>query len=182
MKRSLAGLWHRCLRYAGPAGIGGILLFMLGALIAASLPHLRQQGRALRLEVDAVSARAPEPGSARTRPRLPADRQVSELIAGFPLLSQNPDDLEEVFLSARRRNITLLRGEYQFKPDAKAPLMTYTATFPVRSDYVSIRNFTADVLRALPHASLEELHMNRSDSGSSVIESMIRFNFVYRRS
>ena len=181
MKRTLLGLWHRSLRYAGPPGIAGLTLLMAAALMAASLPHFQKQGQALRLQVAAATSNAPASNPASEVRRLPVSQQVGEFVAAFPLLSQNPSDLEEVFSSAKRRNVKLLRGEYQLKQDAKAPLVTYTATFPLRSDYGSIRDFTADVLRALPNASMDELRMNRSTSGSTVLESVIRFSFVYRR-
>lgn len=181
MKRALLGVWHRSYRYAGPSGMAGGTLVVAAALIATSLPHFQEKGRMLRLEVATKSTSAPAafPSSELHQPRV--NDQVSEFVAAFPPLSQTPSDLEVVFSSAKRRNISLHRAEYQFKHDAKAPLVTYTVTFPLRSDYGSIRNFTADVLRVLPHASLDELRMNRSAAGITVIDSVIRFSFVYRR-
>lgn len=181
MKHKLLGLWHRSLRYAGPYGIAGVTLLMAAVLIAASIPHVQKQGQEIRIKVAAKSNNLPASTLPTEVRRLPVDKQVSEFIAEFPLLSQNPSDLEVVFSSAKRRNIKLLHGEYQFKQDAKVPLVTYTATFPLSSDYGSIRDFTADVLRALPNASMDELRMNRRTAGSTVIESVIRFSFVYRR-
>jgi hypothetical protein len=181
MKHKLLGLWHRSLRYAGPYGIAGVTLLMAAVLIAASIPRVQKQGQEIRIKVAAKSNNTPASSPATEVRRLPVDKQVSEFVAEFPLLSQNPSDLEVVFSSAKRRNIKLLHGEYQFKQDAKVPLVTYTATFPLSSDYGSIRDFTADVLRALPNASMDELRMNRRTAGSTVIESVIRFSFVYRR-
>lgn len=154
---------------------------MAALLTAASIPHFQKQGQALRTKVAAKSATVTASNPVSEVRRLPVDEQVGEFVAAFPLLSQNPSDLEEVFSSAKRRNIQLLRGEYLFKQDAKAPLVTVTATFPLRSAYGSIRDFTADVLRALPHASVDEVRMSRSASGSTVLESVVRFSFVYQR-
>lgn len=180
MKRALFGLWHRSLRYAGPSGMIGGALVVAAALIATSLPYLQKTGRMLRLEVATRSSRirVAVPASELHRPQV--DDKVAEFVAAFPPLSQNPRDLEEVFASAKRRDIQLLRAEYRFKHDPQAALVTYTVTFPLSSNYGSIRNFTADVLRALPHASLDELRMHRSASGSNLLESVIRFSFVYR--
>jgi len=50
----------------------------------------------------------------------------------------------------------------------------------VRTDYGAIKAFAADVLRALPNASMDELRMSRSDAGSTTIDSVLRFTFVYR--
>lgn len=181
MKRILLGLWYRSLRFAGPSGITGLTLLMAASLIGASIPHFQKQGQALSSEVAARSTSASAANPLNEVRRIPVEQQVGEFVSAFPLLSQNPSDLEEVFSIAKRRNVKLLRGEYQLKQDAKAPLVTYTATFPLRSDYGSIRDFTADVLRALPNASMDELRMNRSAAGATVLESVIRFSFVYRR-
>lgn len=180
MKRALLGIWHRTLRYAGPLGVTGVALLMAALLLASWIPPLQRQGQALRIAVAAKST-MPMPGSVSVVRRVPVGEQVVEFVAAFPLLSQNPSDLDEVFQSARRHNLQLLRGEYQLKQDANAPLVIYTATFPVRTNYGSIKDFTADVLRALPNASMDELRMNRGASGSTELESVIRFSFIYRK-
>ncbi|MDO8251734.1 MAG: hypothetical protein Q7T78_18750 [Rhodoferax sp.] len=181
MKRALLGLWYRTLRHAGPYGTVGGGLLLAAVLLASWIPHLQRQGQVLRIAVAAKSTAAPAPGTASVLRRMPVGEQVSEFVAEFPPLSQNPSDLDEVFQSARRRNVQLLQGEYQLKQEANAPLVIYTATFPVRTDYRSIKMFTADVLRALPNAAMDELRMNRSASGSPVLEAVIKFSFVYRR-
>lgn len=180
MKRALLGVWHRTLRDAGPLGITGVALLLAALLLASAIPSLQRQGQALRLAVAAKST-TPMPGAVRVARRVPVGEQVVEFVAAFPLLSQSPGDLDEVFQSARRHNVQLPRGEYQLKQDASAPLVIYTATFAVRTSYGAIKDFTADVLAALPHASMDELRMNRGASGSTELESVIRFSFVYRK-
>lgn len=180
MKRALLGLWHRTLRYAGPLGITGVALLMAALLLASAIPSLQRQGQALRMAVAAQSS-TPLPDAVRLARRVPVNEQVVEFVAAFPLLSQSPGDLDAVFQSARRHNVQLPRGEYQLKQDASAPLWIYTATFAVRTNYGAVKNFTADVLEALPNASMDELRMNRSASGSTELESVIRFSLVYRK-
>lgn len=180
MKRALLGLWHRTVRFAGLPGIAGVALLMAALLLASWIPPLQREGQALRTALAAKSA-MPMPGAVSAARRVPVGEQVGDFVAAFPLLSQNPSDLDAVFQSAKRHDLQLLRGEYQLKQDANAPLLTYTATFPVRAHYGAIKDFTAAVLRALPHASMDELRMNRSASGSSELESVIRFSFVYRK-
>lgn len=181
MKRALLGVWHRTLRHAGPPGITGLALLVAALLLASAIPALQRQGQALRVAV-AVKSSAPMPGAAPAARRMPVGEQVGQFVAAFPLLSQSPGDLDAVFQSARRHNVQLPRGEYQLKQDANAPLVVYTATFAVRTNYGALKDFTADVLEALPNASMDELRMHRSASGSSELESVIRFSFVYRKS
>jgi hypothetical protein len=180
MKRPLMRMWQQMLRRLGPLGVAAVALLLGALLIAAFIPRLKRQGEQLRMALTIKTAAASRPGP--TLPRnMPVGEQVQEFVAAFPALAQNPSDLDEVFQSAKRRKVALLKGEYQLQQDANAPLATYTATFPVRADYSSIKDFTADVLRALPNASMDELRMTRSAAGSTVLESVIRFSFVYRR-
>jgi hypothetical protein len=89
--------------------------------------------------------------------------------------------LETVFDSAKGRDIKLLKGEYQFKSDINSALVVLTATFPLNAAYTTTREFVADVLRAVPNASMDDLRMARSAANATELESSIRFSFVYRR-
>jgi hypothetical protein len=179
VKAALARVWRRTLRRLGPLGVAAVALLAAAALVAAWIPRLDRQGEQLR---EALAARLANSSTQRKPPPapVPVGEQVREFVAAFPPLTQNAGDLDEVFQSAKRHNVPLLKGEYQFKQDPQAPLATYTATFPVHSQYGALKEFTADVLRALPNASMDELRMTRSDAGSTTLEAVVRFTFVYR--
>jgi hypothetical protein len=180
MKRPLMRLWQRMLRRFGRPGIVAVALLVAALVMAALIPGLQRQGDQLRLALTSTAAAASRPGPALPR-TVPVEEQIHDFVAAFPPLAQSPGDLDEVFQSARRRKVPLLKGEYQLQQDTNAPLVTYTATFPVRAEYSAIKDFTADVLRALPNASMDELRMTRSAAGTTALESVIRFSFVYRR-
>jgi hypothetical protein len=132
--------------------------------------------------------RAQVPGApvAATRVENPVRRasigqQIDAFVEAFPPLSQSPTDLGTVFKSANQRDIRLVKGDYQFKNSPNNSLVVLTATFPLRADYGTTKEFAADVLRAVPNASMDELHMARSAANVAELESSIRFSFVYRR-
>jgi hypothetical protein len=178
---SLIGMWHRNLRRFGPLGIAAGF-FAAGALaLAAWIPQLYSQDDELRTTLKKRATQAPTLVPAANVQSVPEVQQIGEFIAAFPPMSQNSSDLNEIFQSAKRRNIQLARGEYQLKDDANTPLVVLIATFPVSAGYGPTKEFTADVLRALPHVSLDELRMTRSAAGVSALESSIRFSLVYRR-
>jgi hypothetical protein len=52
----------------------------------------------------------------------------------------------------------------------------------VQSQYGALKDFIADVLRALPNASMDDLRMSRSNAGSTTLDTVVRFTFVYRGS
>lgn len=180
MSRTLSRLWQRSARRLGPAGLIG--LGLLGALlvIVLSLPALHRRGDELRTAISdqlEVAARAEAPAPPR---RSAADR-AAEFVGGLPTLAQSSSDLDKLFALARRRALALPKGEYLLKQESGTSLATYTVTFPVHSPYGVLKDFVADVLDAMPHVSMDEMRMSRPDAGSAVLDSQVRFTFVYRR-
>lgn len=178
MSPALTGLWHRTLRRIGPLGVAAGALLAGAMILGVWTRQLDMQG----IAIDATVAAMPGPTPAVPLQHVPLSQQIGEFVSAFPPFSQNPDDLREVFLSAKRHNIQLPRGEYRLKTEAKKPLIVFTATFPVTTDYGAMWDFAADVLRALPNVSMDELRMARNSSGGTALESSVRFSFVYRRS
>ena len=43
-----------------------------------------------------------------------------------------------------------------------------------------IKDFVADALRALPHAALLELRLERTDAEASMLEARLRLTLTYR--
>jgi hypothetical protein len=179
MKRLLQRAWWRALRRFGRSGLLGIALLVPAALIALWLPRLTRQSDELRValarQANAAAHQAPAPSQPLSRAE-----QAARFVAAMPPLAQSAGDLNKVFSFAARRNLNLPKGEYQLKAEPNSSMVTYTVTLPVRSDYSALKGFSADVLEALPHGSMDELRMTRSDVGSTVLDAVIRFTFVYR--
>jgi hypothetical protein len=180
MNTKLRALWQRALRRVGVAGLAGLALLAAGVALALWAPHLKREATQLQLRSKAEQQAA---ASMPAKPvQLTARQQLMALTEGFPLPGQNADDLEQVFQAAQRNHVTLARGEYQMSADRDAAFVTYAATFPVREPYSNLKDFAADVLQSLPHAAIEDLRMERTDAGASVLDARIRITFVYRAS
>ena len=181
MNLAFLGFWRRAQRHLGTQGMAALALTFCALLILTWLPRLEVEGEELGAAIKA-KANAKSPAISGTAiSRIPVGQQIGEFVSAFPPQSQNSEDLNQVFTSAKRFNIQLPRGDYQTKKDATAPLAIVTATYPLNADYAAIRDFTADVLLAVPNASMDELRMSRSTAGSNVLESVVRFSFVYQR-
>lgn len=178
----LTGWWRRAFGRLGTVGVAGMLGLAAVLPLAAWLPQLERESA----ELDAALAQRMAGMTGRVAPvahtRVPAEQQVATFAGTFPPLSQHARDLRQVFDSAHRRKLLLPKGDYQIRDEAGAPLVTVTATFPLVANYPALRDFSADVLKALPHATLDELRMSRDGAGSEALESSVRFSFVYRRS
>jgi hypothetical protein len=181
MNLVLLGFWRRVLRQYGVHGIAALALAVSTLLIAVWIPQLIRQGDELRAAIEVKAHVKPPSAAIVAVSRIPAGQQIGAFVSAFPPLSQNSEDLREVFLSAKRHSMQLPRGDYQFKQDTTAPLVILTATFPLSADYAAIKDFTADVLRNAPNVSMDELRMTRNAAGSNVLESVVRFSFVYQR-
>jgi hypothetical protein len=179
MNRQLQLVWWRVVRRLGYTGLLALALLVPLAVLALWMPQASRRADDLRAalvaQADAIAAQ----GRPVRRPPSSGE-QAAQFVAAFPALAQNSSDLGEVFAIAMRREIALPKGEYQLKPDPSTSLLAYTVTFPVRKDYAALKGFTADVLAALPHASMDELRLSRTDAGTGVLDGVVRFTFIYR--
>ncbi len=181
MNSTLLGMWHRTVRRMGYSGMAVACLLAAGAALLSAVLPLQNRTLALR-EALAVQADDIARKNEVVPPRqAPLGEQIDGFVAAFPLLPQHVEDMSAVFAAAQGQKLKLLRGEYQFRNDANAPLVMVTASFPVTADYGTIKAFTAEVLKNAPHASLDELRMTRDNAGSKTLESWIRFSFLYRK-
>lgn len=181
MNRKLTAVWRRMLRRLGPLGLAASVCLVLALVVAAWIPSLMQQRDVLRDRVARLAAEPVAPRQTRVVRQVPLRQQLSDFLASFPPLSQNPEDLRRMFESASHHKVRLPRGEYLFKNEANTPLMTVTVTLPLSADYASTKAFSAEVLEKVPNASLDELRLSRETAGNQVLESQLRFSFVYRK-
>jgi hypothetical protein len=170
--------WRRTLRITGYGGPAALLLLVLVVALAATMPRIN---RALHRADADVGARAAmlQSGGPSLRPPT-RDEQLREYVSAFPQPQQMPDDLAEIYASAERHHVALVRGDYQLKSERESPFISYVATFPVHSEYGSVKTFAADVLENLPHASLDELKLSRDGAGTGSLDAVIRFTLTYR--
>ncbi len=180
MNASLLGLWHRLLRRVGPTALLALALLLVALLVAAWVHELDYQADIMRANLAAKRIAHPVTATPVLR-QMPLSEQVDAFVGTFPPLQTSATDLEQVFRSASAHDVQLPKGEYKFKQNPNEPLASYTAIFPVHANYGSIRDFSADVLRALPNASIEDLRMVRTSADSTMLEAVVRFTFVYRR-
>ncbi len=179
MNRLLQRCWHGAVRRLGQSGLLALALLIPSLAITGWLPQLSRHADELRAALAAKTEALARPGEPVRRPMTHGE-QVNEFMARFPPLAQSSSDLEQVFALAKRRDVALLKGEYQLKTEPNLSMVSYSATFPVRNGYGALKAFAADVLEALPHVSMDELRMSRTDAVSNALDSVVRFTFVYR--
>lgn len=182
MKNTLASWRWRAQRRIGLTNMLALLMLVMAVILAAWIPSLERENKSLLAHVQStVNPGVPQVPSGTEASRVPVSKQLGDFVAAFPTTGQSADDLEAVFQSAERHGVRLTKGEYLLKQDINTPLIALHATFPIKADYRHIKDFTADVLKTLPHAAMEDLRMARNDAANPVLDAVVRFSLVYRR-
>lgn len=180
MKQSFQVIWRRTQRRLGWTGLGGAALLLAGVAIAAALPGLQAGIQTLEQRLARAQAQAGALPNTPTAAAPDPQQALAALSARLPNLVDNAADLEKIFALAQAHKLELDKGDYQLGADARAPLQTYSVTLPVHASYAVLKKFSAEVLRALPHAALDELRLERHDAASLDTDGRLRFTLIYR--
>ncbi|HEV7577989.1 MAG TPA: hypothetical protein VGO85_18305 [Caldimonas sp.] len=179
MNLQLLRLWRSLVRAIGHSGPPALLLFLVVLAVAATTPRLNRE---LHDEYAANEARAMPLRAGTTEPPRGSsqkDRLLS-YVEAFPSPERMSADLGEIYASAERHHIALVKGDYQFKAERDSPFVAYVASFPVRNEYGAVKAFASDVMQSLPHASLDELKLSRDAADADVLDAVVRFTLTYR--
>ncbi|OON64723.1 hypothetical protein B0920_10650 [Massilia sp. KIM] len=172
-----AGLWLR-LRLAlgriNPPVAAVLALLAAGAFALAWLLAAREE-----LERDYAAARqaarAPAPVRAAPPPAPPSsDQNLAEFYAALGARRDVEHQLKSLFALAGKHGLALQQGEYRSSYDRAARLHTYQINLPVKGAYGAIWQFVFAALRALPHASLDDLSFRRDSIGDPQVEARLR--------
>lgn len=143
-------------------------------LCSAVAPHLdrRLQAQQANLEdVQALAAhRARQSQSAPVR--LPeAQQNLQKFHAALGDVRQTERYLTTMFSEADKQDLELDQGEYKLSYDRNGRFYAYTIKLPVSGSYAALRNFSTQLLLALPFASLDAISFKRRNSNRTSLEA-----------
>lgn len=156
------------------AAVVALLLAGLGAQAALTQARERmdrqyeQARRLARLPVAAAAPAAAPPSS---------DQNLRDFYAALGDRRGVERQLKAVFALAARHGLELAQGEYRSAQDRNAGLFTYQVNLPVKGSFGAILAFALDVLRAMPHASLDDVAFRRDAVGDAGVEARLRLTF-----
>jgi hypothetical protein len=166
-----------CLGTAGIAGVALLLAAGIGFALA-TLAHRETEWLSARTEQ--VRARVARLGPVHAEDHTPAE-QLARFQQWFPPAGQSTADLRVIFAAAQTAHVDLARGEYSVRPvEGSGGLARFEVILPVKEHYAPVKAFVADVLNKLPHASLDELRVERPGSAADQLESRVHFTLFYR--
>jgi hypothetical protein len=164
----------------GVVGWIGLGLLLLAAMLGTYAPPLTRQAEDLR--ASAERTRGLLEAARQQLARQPvSSQQAAQLREWFPTIDRANADLRLVFEAASKTRIELAKGDYALANSADASrLQRFDIVLPVRDRYVTIKAFVAEVLKALPHASLAELRIERGTANVETLDARLRFTLFYK--
>ena len=174
---SLSALWLRivlALRRVNPV-LAGAAVLALGALAAILWLGMARDELGEQY-ADARRRAALPPQVARALPAPPpsADQNLAHFYASLGERGKVERQLKTLFALADKNGLALRQGEYRSSQDRAGRFLTYQVTLPVTGRYGAIWQFAFDALRALPHASLDDVAFRRDAIGSATVEARLR--------
>jgi len=162
-------------RHGWPLALAVVLGLLAAGLHWLVVVPMKERLAELRTEQRALLAKraAPDPSGQTASDRIDA---VKQRLAGEAATLAAIATLHE---AARAHGVELARGEYRLMADGRAPWQRYQITVPARGSYPALRHWLAEVMEAVPAASLDELGLRRDDAGDAMVEARIRLT-IYR--
>ena len=81
---------------------------------------------------------------------------------------------------ATAHGLQMPSGEYRMEQRADDPLARYQLTLPLQGRYESLRRFLAQLLRELPSAALDDVQIQREESGDGRLTARVRLSIYLR--
>jgi hypothetical protein len=157
----------------GATGLMGAALLAVASMALVYAARAQRESEWTRARVAQIDLRRAEQAS-------PAER-LAKFQNWFPNVDTTTADLRKIFKAADASHVALAKGEYSLTPiEGSGGLQRFDVILPVKEHYGPVKNFVADVLNALPHASLVELHVERPGAGADQVDSRVHFTLFYR--
>lgn len=175
---NLSALWLRlllALRRTNPVVAGAVAL-ALGVTVAIGLTLQAMAGLDDQYMAARRQAALPPPAASAVTAAPPsADQNLAHFYRALGERRGVDRQLKTVFALADRHGLALRQGEYRSGQDRAGRFATYQVILPVTGRYGAIWQFAFDTLRALPHASLDDVGFRRDAIGSETVEARLRF-------
>lgn len=164
----------------GAIGLMGVALLVVASMALVYAGRAQRESDLLQARAEKARARVAQIDQRRAEQATPAERLV-KFQNWFPSVDTTTADLRKIFKAADASHVALAKGEYSLTPiEGSGGLQRFDVILPVKEHYGPVKNFVADVLNALPHASLVELHVERPGAGADQVDSRVHFTLFYK--
>lgn len=164
-------------RHFGPPAWMALALLALCLIVQFQVRPAQERTRT-SLMLQAVQAER----AAAQRQKNPHEsmRDRDPLSEALPEVGARGRDIGMLLASATRSELTVDRADYVVESIAGVPITKLHANLPVTGSYSNVRKFIADVLNAMPNATLESIQLERTDTQSTKLQATLRIVLFYR--
>jgi hypothetical protein len=163
-------LWDR--HFGAPAWIALALLAAFALVQWQVRPAQERTRAALVLQAEQAVAQR-RAGAEAKRPRDP-------LSEALPDVATRGKDIGALLAAAAQSELVVERADYTVESITGVPLSKLHANLPVTGSYANVRRFIAEVLNAMPNATLESIQLERADTQSARLQATLRIVLFYR--
>lgn len=139
------------------------------------VPHLRAQGKTqkIALEQARTTLQLPKPAIAKASLST-TDAHLTGFYQTLGQSAQVEQQLKTVFTIADDAKLRVTLAEYKSAVNSAGHYRTYQLLLPLKGSYGDIRQFSEQVLLALPFASLDEITFKREAINNPMLEAKLR--------
>lgn len=163
------------IRQAGWPTLGGLLAVVIGLAMLPAAWHYDQQARRLRTPGDAAQQGSPADATGSRQ-----FARATEAIFTVPEDSTHIDDLNRLFKLAKAKGVQIGTVEYRQTPNPSLQVLVRTLDIRIHEDYPKLKGLVAELLGSVPHASLQEIRVERKDAATAQGQILLKLAFVYR--
>jgi hypothetical protein len=173
--KRLAWVLRRSVDTLGFTGMTGLILITAAAIvcIGSVLPLAHDIAD---IEAEIASLRH---GPAPVRNYAP-EEEIRMFYDFFPDRHALPQQLRTLHRIAHAADLPIEQADYKLTRVQGTPLWRYRISFPLNTDYVTLRRFLADVLKALPNAALADVELQRGEADAELLQERIDFVLFFR--
>lgn len=162
--------WYlgRLIDMLGFTGLAGIVMLAAAGTIALAVvrPGMNEVAR-LKHELAQMRSHP------QTERRYAPEETLTLFYDFFPPRNALAEQLRTVQSLAASKELFIERVDYKLSRIAGTPLWRYQMSFPLNTDYKTLRHYLADVLQALPNAALDSVELQRADVDAELLEEKI---------
>ncbi len=168
---------HRLFSQIGLAGLAGVVLLVsaMALYFATVQPGIKEIAR-MKAQLGRLH------GSPQTSRQYAPAEELALFYNFFPGRGILAEQVRTVQKLAAKNELLFERIDYKLAPVTGTPLWRYQMSFPLTTDYATLRHYVADVLQALPNSALENVDMQRSDVKAEVLDAKINLVLYFRES
>lgn len=150
------------------------LAVTLVVVCAVAMLLLLQASSRLEREYDEAQRSARTPVASAAVPAPSVDIRLARFRDTLGAQESVQQQLAQVFALASQHGLVLRQGEYRRTTRPAARVVAYQINLPVKGSHEAVWQFALDVLRALPHAALDEVVFRREAIADPSVEARLR--------